>query len=286
MKSLLMLTLAGAFILGLTIIAKAQSGGCAAESSHHTECVLEDEQVTPGSGGGGPNNRPSGGETPVWSIFINWQATPACWFIARGFSNYTYAGVQGSLTYFYYDPYRNFTGPLTPPLPPCPSSATTTTTTIDPTVIVIQRTADIYHQDPVPRFDPQVPNGLVWLETRAVVPVPSPQVRILTAGSHRLEARVRVQRVGIDWGDGARTTKYPGSESSILFTHTYEQKTCSPPGGPRCHRTLSAYPVRTWFVWEVRWRFSSDRSWRFLTVANTRNQTNYPVREIIATITS
>ena len=69
-----------------------------------------------------------------------------------------------------------------------------------------------------------------------------------------------------------------------LARHIYETKTCTAPGStPRCHPSLSAYPMSVDYRWEVSWRAGSV-AWSPLAIPNTTTALAYPVREIISVL--
>jgi hypothetical protein len=147
------------------------------------------------------------------------------------------------------------------------------------------------HQTPNPNLNPAVPWGLTGAETFLAVnpPVPfSDSITPPSGGTLQVEAWVGV--MVIDWGDGTTTSLPPEAFPYLtgypdgMAPHVYETKTCLPPGsGPRCHPTLSAYPIRVSYRWIARWRIDSD-PFQPITVSDTVTLIAYPVREIIAVL--
>jgi hypothetical protein len=147
------------------------------------------------------------------------------------------------------------------------------------------------HQLPAPSFNPPVPWGLTGAETYLALSPPPPYADSLSppAGGV-LFVEAWVQAVMIDWGDGVSEafppelypllTGYP----SGIGPHVYEVKTCEPPGSrPRCHESLSSYPLEVSYQWAARWRIGAG-DWITLAVPPTTTLTPYPVREVIAVL--
>lgn len=161
-----------------------------------------------------------------------------------------------------------------------------------PSVEAWEAVEDYVHVRPVPVFDPPPPRGLAGLETFAGVGVPEPfSATVVSVGTGGvLEVEAWVSAVTVDWGDGTVEVFPP-----VLFplldgtaegaaTHVFEVKTCDPPGGRRCHPSLSAYPLGVSFSWFVRWRLDGG-PWLTLVVPDTSTVTAYPVTEIIGLVT-
>ena len=147
------------------------------------------------------------------------------------------------------------------------------------------------HVEPDPLLNPRVPWGLTGAETHLrVVPPPPFSDQITDPLGQVLEVTGRVVEVTISWGDGA-VSVFPESQFSQLSgypnglaRHIYEVKTCSTPGStPRCHPSLSAYPMSVDYRWEVSWR-AGPIDWTPLAIPNTTTALAYPVREIISVL--
>ncbi len=163
---------------------------------------------------------------------------------------------------------------------------------VPPSVEVWEAIEDYVHTRPDPTFDPPPPRGLAGLETYAAVAVPDPfATTLVSAGTGAvLDVEAWVDEVRIDWGDGTVDAFPP-----VLFplldgtpegaaVHVYEVKTCDPPGGPRCHPTLTAYPLSVAFSWFARWRVDGG-PWLTLVVPDTVTAVDYPVTEVIGLVT-
>ncbi len=161
-----------------------------------------------------------------------------------------------------------------------------------PSVEVWEAVREYVHAVPVPVLDPPPPRGLAGLETYAGVEVPDPlAVSLVSAGSGAvLEVEAWVDEVTVDWGDGTVDSFPPvlfpfldGSAEGAAV-HVFEVKTCDPPGGPRCHPSLSAYPLSVSFSWFVRWRVGGG-PWLTLPVPDTVTVVDYPVSEVVGLVT-
>ncbi|MGQ0848598.1 MAG: hypothetical protein ACT4OP_05685, partial [Actinomycetota bacterium] len=150
---------------------------------------------------------------------------------------------------------------------------------------------DYVHQDPGPVLNPRVPWGLTGAETHLGLTPPQPFAdSIVDPLGRLLEVEGRVAAVTINWGDGAAVTFPP--EVFPLLTgypdgiarHTYEVKTCDPPGStPRCHPSLASYPLEVRYAWFVQWRVDGG-PWTFLGIPDTTTSVAYPVKEVIAVL--
>ena len=150
---------------------------------------------------------------------------------------------------------------------------------------------DYVHQVPAPVLNPAVPWGLTGAATHLGLDPPlgfTDSIASPTGGV--LEVMGSVAAVTVDWGDGAYVTF--GPETYPLLTgypegaarHTYEIKTCAEPGSsPRCHPSLSAYPVQVRYQWFAQWRVGGG-AWTALAVPDTEATISYPVREIISVL--
>jgi len=147
------------------------------------------------------------------------------------------------------------------------------------------------HVAPDPVLNPQVPWGLTGVETFLQVEPPPPfSEQLVDPLGGTVEVSGRVIGVTIRWGDGNSTT-FAETDFPLLSgypdgiaRHIYEVKTCDPPGStPRCHDTLSSYPLTVSYHWEVEWR-DGAAPWAALAVPDTTTSLAYPVREIIAVL--
>jgi hypothetical protein len=123
-----------------------------------------------------------------------------------------------------------------------------------------------------------------------VVPPPPFSDSIVDPLGQVVEVNGRVIGVTINWGDGAVASFTEGQFSQLsgypdgLARHVYEVKTCSPPGStPRCHPSLTSYPMTVDYIWEVSWR-AGGAPFASLAIPNTTTSVAYPVREIIAVL--
>ena len=154
--------------------------------------------------------------------------------------------------------------------------------------------SEYIHVEPDPLLNPRIPWGLTGAETHLrVVPPPPFSDSITDPLGQVLEVNGRVVAVTISWGDGASATfgeaQFPALSGypDGLARHTYEVKTCDPPGStPRCHPSLGSYPLSVVFQWEVQWRGSSSLPFAALAVPDTSTTVAYPVSEIIAVLDS
>jgi hypothetical protein len=164
----------------------------------------------------------------------------------------------------------------------------------EPGVLLAWDLASEYvHVEPDPILNPQIPWGLTGAETHLRVDPPAPfSDSIVDPLGQVLEVTGRVVGVTISWGDGAMSsfaedqfpllTGYPTG----LARHTYEVKTCDPPGStPRCHPSLASYPLTVSYQWEVQWT-DGVAPWAELAVPDTTTTVAYPVTEIIAVLAS
>jgi hypothetical protein len=150
---------------------------------------------------------------------------------------------------------------------------------------------DYVHQEPGPNLNPAVPWGLTGAETHLGLTPPPPFTdSIIDPTGEVLDVTGTVAAITVDWGDGSSLTF--GPETYALLTgfpngaarHTYEIKTCDIPGStPRCHPTLSSYPLQVRFQWFVQWRISGE-DWTTLSVPDTVTTIPYPVQEIISVL--
>ena len=150
---------------------------------------------------------------------------------------------------------------------------------------------DYVHQQPGPTLNPAVPWGLTGAETHlGLTPPPQFAESILDPAGEVLDVTGIVAAITVDWGDGTSLTL--GPEAYPLLTgfpdgaarHIYEIKTCDAPGStPRCHPSLSSYPLKVRFQWFVQWRVGGG-SWTTLPVPDTVTTIPYPVREIISVL--
>ena len=150
---------------------------------------------------------------------------------------------------------------------------------------------DYVHQVPGPSLNPAVPWGLAGAETHlSLTPPPAFADSIVDPTGAVLEVIGSVAAITVDWGDGTSLTLAP--ETYALLTgypdgaarHTYEVKTCEDPGSsPRCHDSLSSYPLRVRFQWLARWRVGGG-DWTTLSVPDTETTVSYPVQEIISVL--
>jgi len=151
--------------------------------------------------------------------------------------------------------------------------------------------SEYVHVAPDPVLNPQVPWGLTGAETFLQVEPPPPFVdQLVDPLGGTVEVTGRVIGVTVSWGDG-HTATFTEAEFSFLSgfpdglaRHVYEVKTCDPPGAkPRCHATLSSYPLVVSYQWEVEWR-DGAAPWAALPVPDTTATVAYPVKEVIAVL--
>jgi len=162
----------------------------------------------------------------------------------------------------------------------------------DPTeVLVWDMIRDYVHQMPGPDLNPDVPWGLTGAATHLGLTPPPPFAdSIVDPTGEVLEVLGSVAAVTVDWGDGTGLTLAP--ETYPLLTgypdgaarHTYEVKTCELPGSsPRCHPSLSSYPLEVRYQWFVQWRVGGG-AWTTLAVPDTTTTVPYPVQEVISVL--
>jgi hypothetical protein len=158
-------------------------------------------------------------------------------------------------------------------------------------VLVWDLIRDYVQQAPGPALNPDVPWGLAGAETfLGLTPPAGFTDSIVDPTGQVLEVVGSVAAVTVDWGDGSNLTLAP--ETFPLLTgypdgsarHIYEVKTCEEPGSsPRCHPTLSSYPVQVSYQWFVQWRFGTG-AWITLAVPDITTTIPYPVQEVIAVL--
>lgn len=153
--------------------------------------------------------------------------------------------------------------------------------------------AEYVHVAPAPVLNPQVPWGLTGAETFLQVEPPPPFAdQLVDPLGGTIEVAGKVIGVTITWGDGSSTT-FTEADFPLLTgypdgvaRHIYEVKTCDPPGSkPRCHESLSSYPLAVSYQWEVEWRDGAG-PWAALPVPDTTTTVAYPVKEIVAVLGS
>ncbi|GEM_PF-2789909 len=151
--------------------------------------------------------------------------------------------------------------------------------------------SEYVHVAPDPVLNPQVPWGLTGAETFLQVEPPPPFAdQLVDPLGGTVEVTGRVIGVTVSWGDG-HTATFTEAEFSFLSgfpdglaRHVYEVKTCDPPGAkPRCHATLSSYPLVVSYQWEVEWR-DGAAPWAALPVPDSTATVAYPVKEVIAVL--
>ena len=150
---------------------------------------------------------------------------------------------------------------------------------------------DYVHQQPGPNLNPAVPWGLTGAETHVALAPPPPFAdSIVDPTGAVLDVTGMVAAITIDWGDGASLTFAPETFPHLTgfpdgaARHTYEVKTCDLPGStPRCHPSLSSYPLQVRFQWFVQWRVGGG-DWTTLAVPDTVTTVPYPVLEIISVL--
>jgi hypothetical protein len=211
-----------------------------------------------------------------------WRSAPSGWvFITRN--------ADGTAV-FAYDPDADPGGPLVVDVvyPVCTSEPAP----VEPDILLAWDLASEYvHVEPDPDLNPRVPWGLTGAETHLrVVPPPPFSDSIVDPLGQVVEVNGRVIGVTINWGDGAVASFTEGQFSQLsgypdgLARHVYEVKTCSPPGStPRCHPSLTSYPMTVDYIWEVSWR-AGGAPFASLAIPNTTTSVAYPVREIIAVL--
>ena len=214
-----------------------------------------------------------------------------CWYWRSAATGWVFITRNADGTaIFAYDPDTDPGGPLIVDVtyPVCTSEPTPA----EPDILLAWDLANQYvHVEPDPDLNPRVPWGLTGAETHLrVVPPPPFSDSLVDPLGQVLEVNGRVIGVTINWGDGA-TSSFAESQFSQLSgypnglaRHIYEVKTCSPPGStPRCHPTLSSYPLSVDYIWEVSWR-ADTAPFEPLAIPNTSTSVAYPVREIIAVL--
>ena len=211
-----------------------------------------------------------------------WRSVPTGWvFITRN---------ADGMAVLAFDPNGDPGGPLLVDFvyPVCVSEPTPA----EPDVSLAWDLASQYvHVEPDPDLNPRVPWGLTGAETHLrVVPPPPFSDQIVDPLGQVLEVTGRVIGVTINWGDGAASSFSEDQFSLLsgypdgLARHVYEVKTCTPPGStPRCHVSLSSYPLTVDFTWEVSWR-TDGAPFASLDIPNTSTSVAYPVREIISVL--
>jgi hypothetical protein len=107
-----------------------------------------------------------------------------------------------------------------------------------------------------------------------------------------LNVEAWVGAIRVDWGDGTTVSYPPEAYDQLqgypdgLGRHMYEVKTCDPPGSkPRCHPSLTSYPVQVGYSWVVRWNVDGG-AWTPLAVPETTTDVAYPVNEVISVLES
>jgi len=149
------------------------------------------------------------------------------------------------------------------------------------------------HPPPDPLVNPAPGLGVTGMETfiRADPPQPWSDSIVSPITGLTIDVEAWVEALAIDWGDGTETvipaelfpllTGYPDG----IEPHVYEVKTCDPPGGLRCHPSLSSYTLTLSYLWEAQYRVDGGE-WTALAVDPTVTVIDYPVSEIIGVITS
>ncbi|MBK5268657.1 MAG: hypothetical protein JJE47_14615, partial [Acidimicrobiia bacterium] len=141
---------------------------------------------------------------------------------------------------------------------------------------------DYIHQIPEPALNPAVPWGLTGAETHlGLTPPPTFADSIAGPNGGELEVFGSVAAITVDWGDGSSLTLAPETYPLLsgypdgAARHTYEVKTCEEPGStPRCHPSLSSYPLEVRYQWFVQWRIGTE-AWTTLDVPDTTATITY-----------
>ncbi len=153
--------------------------------------------------------------------------------------------------------------------------------------------AQYEHPRPLATVDPPPGSGVAGMTLfLADRPPPAWSAALVSPLSgRRIEVETFVDAVEVDWGDGNETT-VPAVAFALLtgwpdgaFGHVYETKTCTVPGGPRCHPTLSAYQLTVSYRWLARFRVDGG-PWLPIPVPPTAVSVAYDVDEILALTTA
>ncbi len=215
-----------------------------------------------------------------------------CWFWTTRSTEWVILSIVGNTATLGWDPGGGPGGPVAidVTLPGCSSRPTPA---LSDAAAVWSLIEEYVHQRPDPILDPPVGLGLTGLETFVAVTPPEPfDGSLLSPGTGvLLEVHAEVSAVTVAWGDGSDVDSFPPALYEFLTvspdgiaSHVYEVKTCSPPGGERCHPDLEAYPLVVSYEWTARWRPGSS-DWRVIEVPPTATTVDYPLDEVIATIT-
>lgn len=160
-----------------------------------------------------------------------------------------------------------------PTLPRCTSEPTPAT---DPAADVWQYVTQYIHEPPAPDLNPPPGGGVTGLDTFVGVPVPAPHSAQLNSGGTILDVYIEVSAVIVNWGDGDSDT-YPPTATALsgypdgFAAHVYDRK--DPDGAD----------IRVSYDWTARWRVTG-RAWEFLAVPNTSTTVDYPIAEIVSTL--
>ena len=136
-----------------------------------------------------------------------------------------------------------------------------------------------------------MPWGLTGAETHlGLTPPPAFADSIVDPTGEVLEVLGSVAAITVDWGDGSSLTLAPETYPLLsgypdgAARHIYEVKTCEEPGStPRCHPSLSSYPLEVRYQWFVQWRVGTG-AWTTLSVPDTTTTIPYPVQELISVL--
>jgi hypothetical protein len=223
------------------------------------------------------------GESPPVRLqpMVGFDANGSCWYWTSAESPWRILGYddQGRAVLAYY---------LDPNGPPVieglePACTSEPVPAVDPLEEAYSLLATYRHPLPDPRIDPPPGRGVTGMQTFVSLTAPPPWSASLTSPitGRTISVETWVEAVEIDWGDGTTVvvpvellphmTGYPdGAEP-----HVYEKKTC-----PDC----VPYRITVRYVWNARWRVDSA-AWSPLPVGPTSSVVDYPVSEIVSTLT-
>lgn len=245
------------------------------------------------SGSTGTTDYGSASEVPVvLSPTVGTDDSGACWYWTTRPSDWVVLGVddEGRAT-MGIDPDGEIGGPLIvgAVYPVCTSEPTSVPSEAAEAYELLRR---YEHAAPAVEVSPRPGLGVVGMEVLVAVDPPMTWSAAIDSPhtGRRLEVETWVSAVAVDWGDGSSVVVPPAGFGLLSgwpdgrFGHTYEQKTCESPGRPRCHPTLSAYPLTVTYVWSARYRVDFEE-WTEIPVPPTGTTVDYDVDEILGVTT-
>ena len=216
-----------------------------------------------------------------------------CWFWTTADTSWVILTISGNTATLGWQPPGSPGGPIAVDVT-APACTSRPQGTVSDVAAVWRLIEEYVHQEPNPILDPPVGLGLTGLDTFAAVTPPDPfNGSLISPGTGAvLEVHAEVSAVTVRWGDGTD----PDTFTSVLFprlttspdgvaSHVFEVKTCTPPGGTRCHPELGSYPITVSYEWTARWRAAGSGDWLLLTVPDTESAVAYPVGEVVSVLT-